>query len=362
MVCCFSHSVLTRAERDAIARLREQRAQGRVPGATTHRAVVEHLDPVVSFYSSPARAQAHVGARGQGRGRGHAPRPRLALPAPPALVQGAHGGGHGGGKYAQHSPGRQDNRNLHTHPRAPQHGGKAMSSSRHVVPSGLSTSSAPGPHRPPAASAVTFEKGENMSATRLTAHQRKVAIRRAARTAAAAHNAEGSAAAKASLLTVARDVLAPRRHGADMGMDHDENAGLGGSGGIDGGPSSSAARGERLRDGATALVGALKALSVWNPPSSSPSKRVAVPSSEGASSEEDATISDCDKNPDKIVPRPVGRIAWASRKRLDNVINRFAGGNPAKGERFVIKPRPELSDLAAESSNDAYFQELMKGD
>lgn len=52
MVCCFSHGVLTRAEREAIAKLRERREQGRVPGTTTHVATADRMDPLVSFYSS----------------------------------------------------------------------------------------------------------------------------------------------------------------------------------------------------------------------------------------------------------------------------------------------------------------------
>lgn len=51
MLCCFTHSLLRDAERDAIARLREQRAQGCAPGASTHCPVVEHFDPV--FFSHP---------------------------------------------------------------------------------------------------------------------------------------------------------------------------------------------------------------------------------------------------------------------------------------------------------------------
>lgn len=50
MVCCFNARVLTRAERDAIARLREQRAHGHKPCATTHRANADRLDPVVTLY------------------------------------------------------------------------------------------------------------------------------------------------------------------------------------------------------------------------------------------------------------------------------------------------------------------------
>lgn len=51
-VCCFSHGMLTRAEREAIAKLRQRREQGHVPGTTTHTAVAERADPMVSFYSS----------------------------------------------------------------------------------------------------------------------------------------------------------------------------------------------------------------------------------------------------------------------------------------------------------------------
>lgn len=51
MSCCFSSHILTRAERDAIARLREKRAAGQAPVATTHRAPHHsHPDPIVTFY------------------------------------------------------------------------------------------------------------------------------------------------------------------------------------------------------------------------------------------------------------------------------------------------------------------------
>lgn len=48
------------------------------------------------------------------------------------------------------------------------------------------------------------------------------------------------------------------------------------------------------------------------------------------------------------------------RKKWDDVVTRF-GGNSAKGERFVLKERPDPSD-AGESNNDIYFQKLMTMD
>lgn len=57
MVCCFSHSVLTKAERDAVARLREQRADGRAPGSAAHTATVHRMDPIVTFYNHHLKQQ-----------------------------------------------------------------------------------------------------------------------------------------------------------------------------------------------------------------------------------------------------------------------------------------------------------------
>lgn len=138
-------------------------------------------------------------------------------------------------------------------------------------------------------------------------------------------------------------------------------------------------RGERIRDGASALVGAIKSMSVWqvlrlddaaatDPDAKQHDLKDKDKTKERSQKGKDkdkikgtCTGSDDDDDSDNdVVERPVGRIAWAGRKKLDDVMSLF-GGHSAKGERFVMKQRPELSDLG-ESNDDAYFQELMKGD
>lgn len=76
-------------------------------------------------------------------------------------------------------------------------------------------------------------------------------------------------------------------------------------------------------------------------------------------------VSDVDseaekENETRTNERKVGRIAWASKKKLEDVMSKLAGQS-AKGERFVMKARPQLSDLA-DANNDVYFQKLMNDD
>lgn len=48
----FGGPWLTRAEREALARFRERRAQGEVPGSLAYRAPATRTDPLVTFYGS----------------------------------------------------------------------------------------------------------------------------------------------------------------------------------------------------------------------------------------------------------------------------------------------------------------------
>lgn len=210
------------------------------------------------------------------------------------------------------------------------------------------------------------------------------------------------AAAKASLLSMAQKALAPRRHyddgtetrsaidvtiGSDDDSDDDDNN-------FNMKGKASATKSHHHRDktqaeGTTSFLSTLRSLSVWQAmrsedgqPHKEPHKatrdrgndtargkgnherqkhkhkQLTVKKNvDHATSDSEGSVSGgADEN--KAVERPVGRIVWAGRKKLDDVMSRF-GGNSAKGERFVMKQRPELSDLA-ESNNDAYFQELMK--
>lgn len=72
MSCCWPSAVLTRAEREAVARLRAQRAEGRRPDHAAHRAGGVRADPLVTFYA--------VRAREGGAARVHGARVRVNVP------------------------------------------------------------------------------------------------------------------------------------------------------------------------------------------------------------------------------------------------------------------------------------------
>lgn len=50
-------------------------------------------------------------------------------------------------------------------------------------------------------------------------------------------------------------------------------------------------------------------------------------------------------------------VKASMKRKWGEVVTRF-GGNSEKGETFVMKERPETSDVA-ESNNDIYFQKIM---
>lgn len=142
MVCCFSHGVLTRAEREAIAKLRERREQGHVPGTTTHVATADRMDPLVSFYSSPhlatpsSRAKLHPGLHtthsnsrpsGPPRNTNHARHPNQVHGNVRPPKPNCHD------NRSELRPQRQANHNLHRHQQKhPQQDGVAGASRPHV--------------------------------------------------------------------------------------------------------------------------------------------------------------------------------------------------------------------------------------
>lgn len=387
-----------------------------MPGPTTHRAAADRLDPVVTFYSSsqlnthtlalpapprprgtPTRKQAGPILTTDRKFGSHIPKPSARLvpakltathsrhertrqstaPTPNAIPRtGLHG--------RRHNHDREFSTNMR--PGGPIHGGLPpkpalpghvrneapvsitdISTKLAVDASASSSSSSPSPSTSALALVKSPPRPEIERPFR-TAHQRKAAIRRAAR--AGGYHA-GDAGAKASLLAVAREALAMRR-GADGGDDSDgRDDGLtrandeeGKVGGNRAGGMGSQHKAERVREGATALLSAIKAMSVWQVGVDDGQK---VGNDKQGNHEKQSDGSDSDPvdgsemvDENKVMERPLGRIAWAGKKKLDDVFSRL-GGHSAKGERFVMKPRPEMSDLADASNDDAYFQELMKG-
>lgn len=181
MVCCFSHGVLTRAEREAIAKLRERREQGHVPGTTTHVATADRMDPLVSFYSSghlvttpasrtkllpglnathtnsrpsgPARNNNHARHHKQHHGNTRPPQPtncRANRPDARRQKQANHGSpqthsqpGGSAGSTRPHTPRSVKEGNNHSHTLPGPSGGTYTASSAKAVAVGASTDSKP---------------------------------------------------------------------------------------------------------------------------------------------------------------------------------------------------------------------------
>lgn len=118
----------------------------------------------------------------------------------------------------------------------------------------------------------------------------------------------------------------------------------------------------------SALGDAIKALSIWHAMKTGQKADESKPSESSSSSspvhsEKEALHRSSDR--DKASSRggkknSTARRKGAARLKWDEVVTRL-GGNPAKGERFVIKQKLDPADLA-ESINDRYFQELMRSE
>lgn len=117
-------------------------------------------------------------------------------------------------------------------------------------------------------------------------------------------------------------------------------------------PSVAASRSGRIvRDGAAAVVGVIRAI-----PTLRPEKE------EGK--EEECGDSGSDEEKENVRRFPKDRIAvskgpWRGRRKLDDMLERLGY---SKTDGVGHKTRNSERSDAAESSNDMYFQELMKGE
>ena len=286
--------MLTRAERDAIARLREQRAQGRAPLATTHRAPLQHADPLVTFY---AQRKAPPTPK---------PRPKVTptLPVSP---------------FSHVLPNRRNAPNGHY---APPHPPKPK------------TKPVPKP-RPP------------QEHTYKTAHQQKAAVRRAARQAADRNNDTETteshplkpASRPAAAWNGVKSALNARVPKGNSEIDSDSDASN-----ADEGPSQ-----WDFKRKPAAVVEAIKGLSVWQ----AMKRDRSIASVSDKSSSSFGGMKEGKEN-------QLHRIKWATKKKFGDVKTKL-GGASATGERFVLKQKPDVSDLG-EVNDDRYFQDLMNSE
>ena len=287
MRCCFSSGVLTRAEREAIARLREQRAQGQIPTPSSQVTSTERTDPFVTFYSKQP-----VVPRGIGVNASKIASSFTSLPHKP-----------------KHRP-------VHKQP--------------------------PSPYR--------------------TAHQKKKAIRRAGRVSASRpaitsgtqRSSTSSTVPWVQKISALRERIVKSSNETHDDLDSEQNK----------------------------LMVNIKPQQLWhNLVDKSRKHGTASASASGSGTGTGTVTTDTDKgsrsrvrgieseSEDEIYQKKqevdkennVGRIKWQTKKKLDDVRKLFSNSNSAKGERFVLNSKPELSDLQ-EASDDRYFQELMKSD
>lgn len=253
MSCCLPpRRVLTRAERVAIARLRERRAAGLSPSCTAHSVAAPRSDPLVTFYAAAARSAAPVPPR-----KPRPKKPPTRKPRQPTAHQ----------LKKEAAALRRVNRNS---PRL-----------------------APPPPIP--------SRERRMSGVEKTPKGAIVVIKNPMR------------------------MLGRPTHSAEVGSST---------------MSSSASSGEERP---APFVSAAKAAAVWQK------------LTRGRGESEDGTGREAEGG----VSGVSGSHALKAnmRKKWDDVVTRF-GGNSANGEKFVMKERPEPSDLG-ESYNDIYFQKIM---
>lgn len=373
MVCCFSHSVLTKAERDAIAKLREKRAQGTMPrSAATHTTATDRLDPVVSFYTNPYNHQHQRRAKPPLR-----PTPQLlpshhhpkssASPSSGNLLLGKSMGSssHGGVKWKRNVD--------YVYGSSASSGSGSSASSDHFGVRGkdeVSSSSSPQllrkgvekltgssqsnrklqPYRKGVGRTDT--KTKNMDIDRIDDHEKRKEIEDGDGDGKKEQKQQLTSNTGMFLMNVAQNAVnnvnvgGGRRRNTECNTRNSKHHRLNHEGNA---VSNSV---DKFKDKAASSL-----VNIWQKIKTSPSNKADKEKDDEEKEEEDVDVN--------VKPNAIGRIAFAGKKKLDDVLNLFVHGsssNDAKGERFVIKERPHLSDLAEEAYNDVYFQELMRGD
>ena len=133
----------------------------------------------------------------------------------------------------------------------------------------------------------------------------------------------------------------------------------------------------RVKEGTSVLIDALKTLGSWHRPKDSSDEEGSRGQDgdrrergDGSKDEDNDDHENEDEKKDKDKHHTIRRPTSAGRRKFDRVRNKLAGASlhgfsfasGSKDDSTLVDSRPDVSGLTAESRNDAYFQEIMRGD